>query len=440
MTEDLTDHSDLELVEDEEPTLSHLVPIQRQELVTLLAGEMEDDPKSQKLFVRFAQLLQNIIHFEFNESMERIGGLYRPFNPDPGITSVRKMDEPTSSQPLLDHLATLLEKANFRQVTDDELNSAFEKASLFPLSTAVKLDEFTEMLLYRRGEASRIETFRNLSTLYRAKKVEVDYFKRLVMVIRLDPRALKRHKGTYRVKSMVPGKIYLKFFKNIPKADLEMIFPNTVLKMNLLDRVKVYSPVLGGLATAGIKLMAVVGLTLAGTGALSSTDERSMQAAGVLVLILAGYIMRSINSYKNTKMRYLQTISDGLYFKNLDNNIGVIHHLLSAAEEEEVKEALLAYFFLLRSPDPEIKGVLDKTIERWFATRFDLHFDFDVDDGVAKLKRLGLVTGDREDLKAVPLEEALRTMDLAWDRFFDYNQGSPSGSVSDDQGPASDSS
>ena len=42
---------------------------------------------------------------------------------------------------------------------------------------------------------------------------------------------------------------------------------------------------------------------------------------------------------------------------------------------------------------------------------------------MAKLKRLGLASGDREDLKAVPLEEALRIMDRAWDAYFDYNQG-----------------
>ena len=422
-TDQVTDDPDAKLNEIDDVSLSKLVPIQRQELVTLLTREMGDDPNSQTLFAKFAQMLQNTIHFEFNERMERIRALYGPFNPDPGIISVLEEDDNANSGPLLDELGELLEKANFRQVTEAELNAAFNEASLFPLSTSVKLDEFTDMLLFRRGEARRTETFRNLSTLYRTKEVDVEYFKRLVMVIRLDPRALKRHKGTHRVRSMVPGKIYLKFFKNIPKADLEMVFPNTVLKMNLLDRIKVSAPILGGLATAGIKLLAVVGLTLAGTGAISNTDERSMQAAGALVLVLAGYILRSINGYKNTKLRYMQTISDGLYFRNLDNNIGVIHHLLSAAEEEEVKETLLAYFFLLRSHDPEIKGALDKSIERWFATRFDRHFDFDVDDGMAKLKRLGLASGDREDLKAVPLEEALRIMDRAWDAYFDYNQG-----------------
>ncbi len=421
MAEEPTPDEDEELDELEDVTLSRLVPIQRQELVTLLANEMDDDPESRKLFLRFAQLLQNTLHFEFNERMERLRTLYRPFNPDPGIVSVLDGDTTAETGPLLDELSFMLERANFRKVTEQELQAAFDTESLFPLSSAVQLDEFTELLLFRRGEARRTEKVRSLATLFRWKEIEVDLFKRLVMVLRLKPEALRRHKKAHRVKSMQTGKIYLKFFKNIPKADLEMVFPNTILKMSLLDRLQVSVPILGGLATAGVKLAAVAGLALAGTEAVTQTDDRSLQAAGALVLVLAGYILRSVNRYKNTKIRYMQTISEGLYFKNLDNNIGVIHHLLSAAEEEEVKEALLAYFFLLRKPDPEVQAALDKTIERWFATKFDRHFDFDVEDGIAKLKRLGLVTGEREDLKAVPLAEALATLDKAWDAYFDYD-------------------
>ena len=37
----------------------------------------------------------------------------------------------------------------------------------------------------------------------------------------------------------------------------------------------------------------------------------------------------------------MKALSDNLYFKNLDNNAGVFHHLIDAAEEEEVKEAIV---------------------------------------------------------------------------------------------------
>tara|TARA_B110001469_G_C9327329_1_gene174897 strand:- start:313 stop:468 length:156 start_codon:yes stop_codon:yes gene_type:complete len=44
----------------------------------------------------------------------------------------------------------------------------------------------------------------------------------------------------------------------------------------------------------------------------------------------------------------MKTLTDNLYFKNLDNNTGVFHRLIDAAEEEG-KEVILAYYFLLKA-------------------------------------------------------------------------------------------
>lgn len=406
--------------------LSRFVPIQRQELVELLKGELDSDPASREQFSRFAGLLQHTLHFEFNQQMEQLRRSYRPFDPDPVAASVLEVEAPSDSKPFLEALTQVLEQANFRQITEAELDEAFNTHTLFPLSVKVDLEEFEDLLLFRRGESKRTERVRGLSTLYRWKEVEVELFNRLVLALRLNPQAIKHHKGAHRVKDMKLGKIYLKFFKNIPKADLEMVFPNTRLKMNIFDRLKVSTPLVGGLLTAGLKLAALAGL-VAGAGVLTKTDERSLQAAGGLILVLVGYILRSFNGYKNTKIRYMKTITDGLYFRNLDNNIGVIHHLLSAAEEEEVKEALLAYFFLLRAEEPISQGELDHIIERWFATRFDRHFDFEVEDGLEKLKRLGLISGDKERLKVVGLDEALTKLDKLWDNYFDFAPPAPAG-------------
>ncbi len=38
----------------------------------------------------------------------------------------------------------------------------------------------------------------------------------------------------------------------------------------------------------------------------------------------------------------MKTLTDNLYFKNLDNSTGVFHHLIDTAEEEEFKVAILA--------------------------------------------------------------------------------------------------
>ncbi len=48
--------------------------------------------------------------------------------------------------------------------------------------------------------------------------------------------------------------------------------------------------------------------------------------------------------------------------------------------------------------------------------------DFEVDDGVGKLRRLKLIDEDGQGgLSAVSLEEAKRRLDETWDNLFSYN-------------------
>jgi hypothetical protein len=79
-------------------------------------------------------------------------------------------------------------------------------------------------------------------------------------------------------------------------------------------------------------------------------------------------------------------VSENLYFRNLDNDAGVFHHLLDSAEEAEVKEAVLAYRFLRGAERPLIAAELDRRIEGWFARQWEAVLDFEIDDGVGKLR------------------------------------------------------
>jgi hypothetical protein len=65
---------------------------------------------------------------------------------------------------------------------------------------------------------------------------------------------------------------------------------------------------------------------------------------------------------------------------------------------------------------------LDRQIEQFLSAAVGRPVDFEVDDALAKLLRLGLVrrTADNRFL-AVSLTEALRILDRAWDNYFSYN-------------------
>ena len=86
--------------------------------------------------------------------------------------------------------------------------------------------------------------------------------------------------------------------------------------------------------------------------------------AGVAIYLFIG---RQLMRYRFKKIQFLQALTDNLFFRNLDNNAGTIHRILDDALEEEVKEAILAYRFLLDRPATEAE--LDTRVESWFATR-----------------------------------------------------------------------
>jgi hypothetical protein len=135
---------------------------------------------------------------------------------------------------------------------------------------------------------------------------------------------------------------------------------------------------------------------------------------------LGSHLFRQFNAFKNRKIRFMKALSDSLYFKNLDNNEGVFHRVVDEAREEECKEAILAYRFLLASDRGLDAAGLDQAVERWFLDKHEIAFDFEVDDGVAKLERLGLVRREGAVLRCVPLAEANRILDQRWDGYFSF--------------------
>ena len=133
---------------------------------------------------------------------------------------------------------------------------------------------------------------------------------------------------------------------------------------------------------------------------------------------LGALIMRQRLKYERLSLKYQKQVSDHVYFRNISNNAGIFDYIVGAAEEQECKEAFLAYYFLLVASDPPNQETLDARIEEWLATTFGVDIDFEVDDALAKLERLGLLKRQGEGLCVVPMDDALVVLDRIWDRFF----------------------
>ena len=372
-------------------------------------------------FRQLAQMLDQIFHFEFHRVVEALKNAYASIDPDsdtlPGPVPVDD-DE----QPFVELLDGLLEKANYERVTEAELNQALTESSLFKIRLHVDFDDFTEVSLFTRGESLRKETLKHWFGL-RSEEIEFTNYERVVVYLRVRE---DYEQAKHQFAGCRPGATLLKLFRNVPKADLEMLFPNTQVRMRLMDKLLIGVP---AAVSGGIVLTTKLGASLVLLGSLLGywlglrSEPAELNEAGIMALLagvaaLGGYLWKQFNNFKNRKLRFMQALTQNLYFKNLDNNAGVFHRLVNDATEEESKEAILAYCFLLRHPGEFNRHELDRRIEAWFSERWGTELDFEIDDALHKLLVLGLVEEVDEKLTAVGLNQAIRILDERWDNYF----------------------
>lgn len=379
------------------------IPINKNDIFELCLNEAPSQLSNTE-FTQFYQLLSHTFHFEFYKIKE---GLKASFESD--------------GTQFVELLNGLLNKANYERISQQDLNNAMNEASLFKIKLDVDFNDFDEVLLYCRGESIKTETIKTWFGL-RQITIQFRHYDRVVVYLK-SSKTLELASPSLKDES---NGILLKLFQNVPKADLEMLFPNTQVRMRLSDKLFIGIPALisGGIVIStklGASLLVIISLASYWFGA--TQQEVSISKAEILALLaglgaLAGYLWKQYSNFKNRKLRFLQSLTQNLYFKNLDNSEGVFHRLIDEAEEEEVKEALLAYYFLIQNQQGLSKADLDKTIEQWILKKKNCKLNFEIDDALNKLLVLNLVTEKEGILQAASLSDALTNLDKRWDDYF----------------------
>lgn len=209
---------------------------------------------------------------------------------------------------------------------------------------------------------------------------------------------------------------------------MEMLFPNTEVKMKMIDTI------LNGVPTAvgGIfMLVTKLGTTLLLLFSVftfwpSLHDQPASLDQAALVALLVGlgglgaFLLRQHSKYKNRKKRFMKQLTENLYFKNLDNNAGVLRHLIDAYEEEECKETILAYYNLLIANYALSLSQLDKNIEMWFEENYNCLLDLEMQDALNKLIYFGLAVKVKGLHKAKILSEVNQQIYSLWNNCFNY--------------------
>jgi len=405
----------------------HFIPVCQSEILKHLLDEGRLSGENRENFRRFFNILKSMFHFEFLSGLDRLKENYHSFDPDPS-TPPPKLGPEEKERAIKEFeqsLNWLMERANFVTLSEEELNKALREKSPLAVNVEVDLNEYSLLRLFTRGRKRLLERMPFLFLFHR--KVEIEVYDRLVLEARFSENRKKKKKTTLGMQ-IFPDKIYLKYFRNVPVKDIEMIFPDPRIQMRTIDKIKVLAPLLTGIGISYVKIGNLAG------------GSMNLYYTTTVVGLLFAYVFRSIASFINTKNKYIKTLTQGLYFKNLDNNSGVFHAVMGEAEEEEVKEAVLGYYFLLTFGEMT-QDMLDRTVEAWFGQRLGLQIDFEVDDALNKLKRLGLAKmTDNGKWRVLPLKAALERIDYLWDNIFDYNQpggGSSEGKTEREEGTAS---
>ena len=358
--------------------------------------------------------------------------VYEPFSPDTDLLHTRTFspEERTAMRKrLVAQMSQLLEQGNFTRVDPSNFHIILTKDSHYGLDLQVDLQAFEDVLVFYRGATSVTERHRDIRKAFlgwREKKIPV--FQRLFIMFKLkafDVRVQevmqekkvdrKEAEGIVkRLRKLLPDTVssdyvYIKLFKNMPRSDVEMIFPNTKVRFRLFDKVK-----FGVTAGSGLGVGAVG--TISKIAVASNPYTLVMALAG-----LGGVAVRQASNFINQRNRYMVVMARNLYFHSMADNRGVMTLLADRAAEEDIKEEMLLYSVLAKRQINirDLKAV-DNEIEQYLSQTFGIDVNFDDEDALKRLKQEGIVT-ELEDgtLQVLQPQDACARIDKLWDACLD---------------------
>ena len=387
----------------------HYIPLRLAELTDVLCTDVALDPAERDAMRRWCTLLSATLHFRYQQFREKLKDAYAPFDPDAATIALSKPADDARNQGLEDlfvRIERILARANFLPLDEATISAATDVHSDDGVDLEVDFTAFEKFRVYNRGQAIETRSVRRWWRPWRVETLQVPIYRRLVVIVKPKP-------GKRLSAELGPDAVHLKYFKDIPQADIEMLLPGARPRMP-----RTYQLKLGGSLVSGLGLLAVNAMK-----PLLTTALLGLNYLYTVIIGLLGYGWRQYAGYMTTRAALSLRITTWLYCRNLANNSGVLFTLLEEAEEQDARETILAYFHLWRHAGQTgwTAEQLDVSVERHLAGLLKADVDFEVEDALAKLVRLGLAARRGDRYAALPIEKALVHLDRMWDNAFPYN-------------------
>ncbi|RLM58990.1 uncharacterized protein C2845_PM18G08620 [Panicum miliaceum] len=264
------------------------------------------------------------------------------------------------------------------------IDRLFSKKQVPSTKDKKKTDEINEDaeepdLYVERVRLEKMEL--SIRNLLRKMTIQEPTFERMIVVYRKASTESKPDRG-----------IYVKHFKHIPMADMELVLPE---KKN---------PSLTPMDWVTFIISAVIGLvTLIGSLEMPKADIWVVTA---ILSGLIGYCAKIYFTFQANMVTYQNLITKSMYDKQLDSGKGTLLHLCDDVIQQEVKEVIVSYYVLMEQGKATIQD-LDLRCEQLIKEEFGVECNFDVVDAVKKLEKLGIVSRDSIGrILCVPLKRA----------------------------------
>ena len=307
---------------------------------------------------------------------------------------------------LFEKIDDTLNDANYEVLTKEMLEEAIQETSPYGIEVSINFDDFDEVKIYFRGQSIQKDEVLDPMKLYlKTKIITAPIYNRLLLVIKpkkfnvrakelalqenisIEKASKQLKNNEILIKDDGDNNIYIKLFKNIPQIDLEMLFPNTKIKMRLFDKLKIAVLGGGGTLSGGATLTAKL-------GSMAIDPMSALVAFGAF----GGVLWRQIKSVLYRKNQYMAQLAQKLYFYNLANNSSALIQCVENANDEQMKETLLVYLFLIHEKNPISKAQLDKKIEDFIYKTYKVNINYEIDDGLNKLKSMDLLNENNSKL------------------------------------------
>lgn len=433
------------------------IPYTRSDIIKLCLQDGQLNASEAAKFADFCQILTAYYHFRFHKTLEIIKDNYIAFNPN---ADIQPITPPTFEQydemelNVVNAFNYIVKKANYIALPESVIKQALTTKSLIDLQTQVNFADFDRFLCFYRGDSYKKIVVKKLF-FWQQEKI-IDILERIVLLIKFkEPAYFRSQKVNLQDLKFIPGKMYVYFYKNIPKLDIDLLFPNVKTSMTWKDRLLFGVPAFGAAIPLILRALPNLFLLIAAiliainvpffVNLLNVDLQKVRNIMPVLVatlsltITLGGFAFKQYNNYKSKKIKFQKNVTDTLFFQNLANNASVFQMLIELAEEEECKEIILTYYHLLTSPTPLTPQQLDSRIEAWMENKLGTKINFDIQGPLKNLENIrgqiiqsSEITDSESEIplltynqqgacQVLSLDDAKMVIDYVWDNAFRYN-------------------